>query len=288
MISSSQEITEIKRKLWNGSVNIKVIYQYGNDHNQRIDYLLNCYRNSYFPIYYQQLIKYINHYGQDLLQLPIWFEYEGVPIKWNLPIGVLYDYLHLPGIDRNNNLENDGVWELHLKTSKFPTEYIIPFIYTNPDLTINYERSLSEVIMNQLKESCFVINGNAKPIMNLSEDNSRSLLASILTHNFGQFTTMSKKIVSKTKFDRIPLKIYIAGSLSVIQAPIDAAVEGKSVSLRDVLDDQLPKLFGTSKIARPYIHGIDASAIMGLPLQDIWHLFKHLDNFLYVVVLVSK
>ncbi|EGW34838.1 uncharacterized protein SPAPADRAFT_132827 [Spathaspora passalidarum NRRL Y-27907] len=287
--ASSSATTEIKRKLWNGCINIKVVLPHDSED---IEYLINIPRNSYLPIHFQQLISYFQNYvSYEIYKQALWFEYEGVPIAWNLPVGVLYDYLYLPSViqERGGGGLDQNCWTIQLNLrGKYPAEYIIPFVYTNPDNTINYEQSLNEIIVNQLKQSCFVINGSAKPIMNLSESNSKLLWNSIVTRNLGQFTSLNKKIIPK-QFQRIPVKIYIPGSTTVIQAPIHAYEDDKPVTLSRVLQRELPNLFTNDvKLARTYIHGIDISSIMDMPLHDIWTIFRHLDNFLYIIIIAMS
>lgn len=90
-------LAEIKKKLWNGSINVKILL---NIEDQIIEYLLTIPRNSYFPTVFPQLIRYFQNFITtiELSKVPIWLEFEEVPLKWNLPVGVLYDYLYLPAL----------------------------------------------------------------------------------------------------------------------------------------------------------------------------------------------
>mmetsp|Transcript_269 Transcript_269/g.335 ORF Transcript_269/g.335 Transcript_269/m.335 type:complete len:292 (-) Transcript_269:1018-1893(-) len=286
-MQSSNELIEIKDKLWNGSINIKILMEDDNNKDPK-EFLITAYRNSYFPIYFPSVIAYFEHYNERIKCMPVWLEYETVPVKWNLPIGALYDLLHLPSIIQDRE---DSSWTLKLRFSDdYPMDQVIPFIYTNEDNSINYNRLLKEVIVNQLKQSCFVINGNSKPIMNLSEKDSDELWNAIRTHNLKLFDKMNKKIIPiRKRFQKLPVKIYIPGSATIIHAPIYPYSEtGEAILLKNILDEYLPDLMNNNdKLGSIYIHGINVESIINKEIINVWDLFKHLDNFLYIIVLFS-
>lgn len=266
-------LAEIKKKLWNGSINVKILLKF---EDQTIEYLLIIPRNSYFPMVFPQIIRYFENFitSIELNKIPVWLEFEKVPLKWNLPVGVLYDYLYLPALLNGHDL---GCWTISMKYEPvYPMEHIIPFDEKLPDGQIDYMKTMNRVLMNQLKQSCFVLNGTAKPIMQLSEDNSNKLWKSLISRNLGDFNVLNKKII-KT-IDKIPVKIYIPGSSTVVQAPIS-----KNQTLQEILSLHTPTL---SSITRPYIQGIDVTSLMNQLIREIWQLFKHLDNFLYITLII--
>ncbi|ABN65685.2 predicted protein [Scheffersomyces stipitis CBS 6054] len=278
---ADSDIIEIKAKLWNGHINLRVVLAYKD---QKVEYLCTIYRNSYITLKLPAIVEYFSAFVQGLSSKQLWFEYEGVPIKWNLPVGLLYDYLHLPSL--LGNFESSSSWTVYLRYDDYPSDYIIPFIYKKDDGTVDFDRSLKEVIVNQLKQSCFVLNGNSKPIMSLSEANSIQLWVSIVDHNLSAYTSINKKIVPKDKAQKIPVRIFIPGTTTIVQAPIYPYGEEEPTSMRDVLSLHLPHLFAEREaIALPYIHGIDTQSLLDEPLLKTWEIFKHLDNFLYVVVI---
>lgn len=151
---------------------------------------------------------------------------------------------------------------------------------------VDYESMLSQVIVNQLKQSTFVMNGNAKAMMTLSENDSKTLWKAIARHDYSAFHGIARKLHPRgQQVQRVPVKVYIAGSPIMIQAPIAPANEGNPTTLDDLLRRWAPSIFDANEAkAKPIIHGIDALVLAEELLLKVWSTFRHLDNFLYIVV----
>lgn len=256
------DLIDLKDKVWNGSINIKITFDIGEEELK--EYLLTTPRVSYLPIYYKELVDYFRTFGE--ITDPIWLEYNGKPVKWNLPIGVIYDLYHIPGT-RECPFDN-SVLVLNLKYgTPYPTQ-IIPCIYKGK---VDYDKSLMENFFNQLKQSNFVLNGNSKLVMNLSTDNSSKLWNSIRNHDLNDYSTVTKRLVPKT-INRIPIKVYILNS-SMIQLPL---------MNNESLNDLLAKY---NNEFDAYVHGINITTLQDVDLAQLWTVFKHLDNFLYIVLI---
>lgn len=278
----------VKDKVWNGAVNVRI--EFSDAH-----YLLLVYRLLYFPLYYPHVVQFFSDItGSDLSATPVWLEYEDVPLKWNLPVGVLYDLLYLLG---KKNPRDPWVLQLkhHSPTSPYPSDKIIPF--ENENGKSLYERTTCQVVMNHLKQSCYVINGNSRAMVNLSESNSRALWDSIRTHDYSIFHTIiaqmnPKAAASKSSdptaaYNKVPIKVYLAGSSTLIQVPVTVCENDKPRTLESVLRTCLPSVFVGSTVGRAFIHGIDVDLLFSHPILEIWQTFRHMDNFLYITVLVS-
>lgn len=235
--------------------------------------VLNVHRNLYWPLQYGLIADYFARYAPENATKPLWLAYKGTPIKWNLPVGVLYDLLFH---------DSSTIWPLSVHFDDYPLETVIPFIYTER-AHVDYHRLLKEVVVNQLKQSCFVLHGNSKPMMSLSKDESNDFWDAIVHHNLSMYTEINGKITPKTP-QRVPVKIYYKDS--VIQAPIFPLVKETEnpTLLRETLLLLIPDF---EKNALAHVHGIDIDSLLRqseLLLVEIWRIFKHLDNFLYIVV----
>ncbi|KAI5949672.1 ATG5 [Candida margitis] len=227
---SKYEITEIKKRLWNGSINIRI---YLDINGQRVEYLVQAFRNSYLPMLYPPLISYLQNFCNERIQGPIWLEFENVPLRWNIPIGVLFDYLYLPA----HASDRDHCWKLNLRINEnYPVEYVMPFTHHDKE-SINYTKCLNEVLKNQLKQSIFVVNGSAKAIMQMSEQDSESYLFSIVSRNLNPYNNYNNKLIKSVK--GIPIKILLPGSDSMSQVPARP-----TQTLTELMQETMHDLFG--------------------------------------------
>lgn len=269
-MAHNANLPAIKERLWNGAVEARLLFHTEGSSSPR-ELVLSLHRNLYWPLQYGVIAAYFSRHVPENAAKPLWLAYKGTPIKWNLPVGVLYD-LTFHG--------TDTIWPLTVHFDDYPAESIIPFIYSANGL-IDYHRSLKEVVVNQLKQSCFVLHGNSKPIMNLGKDESNDFWDAIVQHNLSTFTAINAKITPKTPH-RIPVKIYYKDS--VIQAPILPQEAGSPTLLKDTLARLIP---GFDERALAHVHGIDVDSLLTQReslLAEIWSIFRHLDNFLYVIV----
>lgn len=80
----------------------------------------------------------------------IWFDYEGLPLKWHIPTGVLYDLLVA---------EFERPWNLTVHFRAYPTEA----------LTLCEVEAVKWNFVNALKEASYIMYGSTKSIMNMSQ-----------------------------------------------------------------------------------------------------------------------
>lgn len=303
-------LAQIKHRVWEGTINVRVVLEYtpnvssesssgspspsGADTESLLsvkEFLISVYRNSYVPTFLPLLVEYFSVYVEGLATIPVWLEYDETPLKWNLPVGVLYDTLTLP---ETNRREDSNIWTLHLRfKDQYPKTTIIPFIYTvtdddNDSSVIDYAKSLHELMVNQLKQSCFVMNGTAKPMLNLSKEDSTKLWESIENHNLAHYNQVNKRIcpLDTSLLLRVPVKVYIPGLGQTIQHPVSPFnVNGTPSTLRNVIEANIPQLNQVpDKKLTALIHGIIVDDMLDTPVIQFWDLFKYMDNFLHIVV----
>uniref|UniRef100_K7KAG7 Uncharacterized protein n=1 Tax=Glycine max TaxID=3847 RepID=K7KAG7_SOYBN len=87
----------------------------------------------------------------------IWFEYKGLPLKWYIPTGVLFDLLCV---------EPERPWNLTVHFRGYPSIVLLP---------CEGEDSVKWSFINSLKEAAYVINGNSKNVMNMSQTDQVTL-----------------------------------------------------------------------------------------------------------------
>lgn len=251
--SLSGDLVRVRGLVWGGTVNITFEHPSGV-------YLSRCSRMGYLAFEFAGIIRFLRHHEVPCDRL--WLEYDGVPLKWHVPVGALYDHLYLPGGgDRDE-------WRVQIHTDEYP-EGVIQY----------KEEIVQQVVLNQLKQLCFVVNGTAKNIMALSEELSRQWWAAIVHRNYPTYTSISRRVF--TKCLRVPIKLVVPGLSNAIQAPAAPRPGEKETTLGDVLEKYVPGLEGD-----PILHGITVSR--AIPVLTAWQVFRHLDGMLYLSVAVAK
>ncbi|CAL5189929.1 unnamed protein product [Lathyrus oleraceus] len=110
----------------------------------------------------------------------IWFEYNGLPLKWYIPTGVLFDLLCM---------EPERPWNLTVHFRGYPSNLLLP---------CEGEDSVKWSFINSLKEAAYVINGNCKNVMNMSQPDQVELWGSVLNGNLESFRRVSSKLKLET------------------------------------------------------------------------------------------
>lgn len=270
----------VKDRLWKGAIHTRIKFK-------DAEFLLRVHRNDYFPLHFVELVDFFSALTSTTLSgHPVWLEYEGTPLKWNLPVGVLHDLLYLP--TRDDTCAN--AWLLTLKSAQdepYPSDDIIPFDSDNS--SIDYSGTANRVVINQIKQSCYVMNGNSRAVMSLSEENTRALWRAITQHDYTVVNHINKVLFGAKQPQRVPVKIYLSGSSVLFQAPIQPQDEnGNLTTLGTVLKTHMPDYFSGTRTVAAYVQGIDVDVLFDVPVIDIWTVFRHLDNFLYVIVIASS
>eukprot|EP00899_Mesostigma_viride_P014973 jgi/Mesvir1/23477/Mv22326-RA.1 len=212
--------TALQRELWAGAVPIKVSL-----HVTEITSLpppsplyLIAPRLSYLP----SLVSRIREHFDGALPLAgsdaPWFEFQSVPLKWHIPVGVLFDIF-----------SNDArlPWELtiHFRCA-YPSDQLpaCDVSSNNGDVRWNY--------MNQLKEATYLACGSAKPVMSLSKKEQEDLWESVLRTQLDEYLTASSKLRRATGTSSRPTSASAPSSAA--SPSLDApSLDHLSVSGRD-------------------------------------------------------
>jgi len=106
----------------------------------------------------------------------VWFEYKGLPLKWYVPIGVLFDLLCA---------DPERPWNLIVHFRGYPSEILSP---------CEGEDSVKWSYMNALKEATFIITGNSKSVMNMSQADQVALWESVMKGNLDGYKNISTRL----------------------------------------------------------------------------------------------
>ncbi|XXG60155.1 hypothetical protein AAC387_Pa04g2124 [Persea americana] len=194
----------------------------------------------------------------------IWFEFNGLPLKWNTPTGVLFDLLCA---------EPERPWNLTVHFRGYPGDILCP---------CDGEDSVKWNFINSLKEAAYIINGNCKNIMNMSQSDQLELWHCVVKGNMEGYLRISSKcklgtvgeertaksgsgeadISGSSRTGRIPVRLYVRNigediddledvttidswdKVSYINHPVEIhREEGKYFTLRDAVKSLLPDFF---------------------------------------------
>lgn len=184
----------LQQHIWGGQLplSISLAPSECRTFDQTEPYLIFCPRLAYLPFLLPRLLAF---FAPVLIQQPEgphtgWFSFEGVPLKWHYPVGLLYDLYagaepaeaagdndgggkgRDEGIgSRGNDDETEAVgplpWRLELHFSDWPSETLIRLDADG--------RVVHDAFVNSVKEADFLRNGTARAIMSLSRDDSFGL-----------------------------------------------------------------------------------------------------------------
>jgi len=115
-----------------------------------------------------------------------WFSFEGVPLKWHYPIGLLYDLFSSAspsqaprqrGRDESHADESQPLpWRLTLHFTEWPADQLVRLDAEG--------KVLHDAFINSVKEADFLRNGTAKGIMSLSKNDSKQLWKAVQDRMF--------------------------------------------------------------------------------------------------------
>uniref|UniRef100_A0A3Q2YZ05 Autophagy protein 5 n=1 Tax=Hippocampus comes TaxID=109280 RepID=A0A3Q2YZ05_HIPCM len=179
----------------------------------------------------------------------MWFEYEGTPLKWHYPIGVLFD-LHAS----NSILP----WSITVHFKNFPGQDLLHCMSSSV-VEAHFMSSIKEA--DALKHKSQVVN-------DMQKKDHKQLWMGLQNDKFEQFWAMNRKLMEypteEAGFRYIPFRIY--------------QVNGTHTSTPLILESSQ----GTEKRYQVVIHGIEP--LMETPLQWLSEHLSHPDNFLHICV----
>ena len=269
-------------------------------------------RISYIPLLLARLHSFFSPLlivdPEELTPDAGYFTYDGVPLKWHLPLGLLYD-LHVLSVGDS--------------TADQPIADSIPFrltLHYTPDSASAHVNLINpdpvrmhDFFINAVKEADFLRSGTAKPIMSLSAADSKALWASTQDNDLTVFAKIHQSLLpSAGQLRNVPLRIYLpmppeesesAAQMRVLQAQVSptlplqpgataaqarAASTGHPQTLGTALHNLIPDLFPSRRtpiLARPILHG--APIALTANLEDLTKWACYADGWIHVVVAIN-
>ena len=120
-----------------------------------------------------------------------WFEYKGVPLKWHIPTGVLYDLLS----------SGECPWELTIHFRLYPENVVLPF---------SGDETLQSSYFNSIKEAAFVLGGSSSAVMSMSQKGQDAMWVNVKECDHRSFWENVEKLeITQASKNRLPLRLYL-------------------------------------------------------------------------------
>ena len=122
-------------------------------------------RQSLLPLAADVVRRHFEPFAPPMGSSNLWFEASGQPLRWQLPIGVLFDLL----CGEEAAVRHELPWRITVHFASFPANQVLR-------ATV---REAESVLMNALKEACFLRCGSAMPAMQLDAASQTALLTAL-------------------------------------------------------------------------------------------------------------
>ncbi|KAL2036067.1 hypothetical protein VTO58DRAFT_101985 [Aureobasidium pullulans] len=299
-------IAKIQKKVWDGSLPLEIRLANADcrTYDETDPYLINLPRLSYLPFLLPRLHAF---FAPSLINPStppheLWLSFQGVPLKYHHPVGLLYDlFSGAPPANPDDDevdAEETLPWKLELRVQEFPPEL----------MGLDAEgKVVRDCFVNGVKEADVIRNGKGNVYMGLSKNDSDVLWEAVKTHNLQRFNTINNKLLNPpgTPLRNIPMKIYLptAPSISNSEEGGDATIQASIRTVQSLvapfsgtrqlntlgmeLNQILPTVFPSRRnpvLATPVLHG--AVVPMGAPVEELMRAAAFADGFLHIVVVM--
>ena len=218
----------------------------------------------------------------------MWLEYGETPLRWQLPVGVVFDLL--AGAEAEASLP----WELTVRFQRFPAEEVASGAAADAEATL----------LNALKEATCVQCGSALPVMTLPPELTQKLVAAVVAGRHDDFEPVRAEVRRRAlgqlrggsssggdealAMKAVPARVHTSQRDWRQLAMPPTLDDGSPRRLRHLLASLLPQHFGEAEgepAAPPPTVLVQGVAVpLDSPLAWLADACAHADGFLYVVV----
>ncbi|XP_035687247.1 autophagy protein 5-like isoform X2 [Branchiostoma floridae] len=267
---------EVLRELWDGRLPIK--FNLAADEVASMEHPEPCYllvpRQSYFPLVADKVQRYFLKYTANSQGEEMWLEYEGQPLKWHYPIGVLFD-LHASSTMLP--------WSLVVHFQKFPEDELL-HCPGKDAVESHFMSSVKEA--DTLKHRGQVING-------MQKKDHKQLWMGLQNDKFDQFWAINRRLMEHGEencFKHLPFRLYQADKPCIQRLFRPITEEGEQRLLGDLVREVAPQVFNTEEDTsgswKVVIQGVEPP--METPVQWLSEHFSYPDNFLHICLVNSR
>ncbi|OJJ89386.1 autophagy protein 5 [Aspergillus glaucus CBS 516.65] len=297
-MSQAPSLTSIQNSVWDGKLPLEIVLapSESRSYDQTDPYLIACSRLTYLPSLLPRLRTFFapslidpNSHVHDG-----WFSFEGVPLKWHYPIGLLYDLYAEADPASSKGSKSDEAdettsgplsWRLMVHFSDWPHEELVQL---DAEGVV-----MNDAFINSVKEADFLRNGTAKGIMTLSKEDSSGLWEAVQDVDLPSFQRISNVLLPSQPFRNVPIRFFLplppdsgAPSLKLVQSPLPPSIStSQPQTIGTALHTLLPHLFPSRRtpvLAKPVLHG--AVVPMSAPIEEVVRSSAYGDGWAYIVI----
>ncbi|KAF9987402.1 autophagy protein 5 [Mortierella antarctica] len=235
----------------------------------------------------------------------VWYEFEGTPLKWHYPIGLLYD---IHGLQASAGGGMNGSllpWKVTVHFQNFPgdkliksqavdscQDYFMSMIKEARTKSAEVSDSISVPPSGDHTYADYLRNGSTKKVMNMSKSDQTQLWDGLWSNDYDRFWGMNHKLMLNdgVMARSLPIRIYLPENCPVIQDPVSPVDENdRPKTLRQVLHSSLPDLFPLVETGTPVASAMVHGVIPSLDTSAIWasQNMSYPDNFLHLVIIIN-
>ncbi|XP_046353948.2 autophagy protein 5-like isoform X2 [Haliotis rufescens] len=267
------EDREILREVWEGR--IPVCFALASEEIETVEqpdpYYLLVPRQSYFPLVTDKVQKHFLKSVEVEKQGEMWLEFEGQPLRWHYPIGVLFD------------LYGSGTslpWSVTVHFQHFPEDEL---------LHCPNKEAVESHFMSVVKEAD-ALKHRSQVVNSMQKKDHKQLWTGLQNDKFEQFWSVNKKLMETTvedSFKYIPYRIYLPDQPLIQRLFRPVNEMGETETLGTLLDMSLPD---DTKEDLENVHVLIQGIEPSLETPILW-LSEHCsypDNFLHICVVLKR
>ncbi|XP_075227951.1 autophagy protein 5 [Lycorma delicatula] len=263
---------EILREIWEGKLPVCFIL----NSEEVIDlpspepYYLMVPRLNYFPLVTEKVRKHFLRYvHQDKHEAEMWLEFNGLPIKWHYPIGVIFDI---------NKADIELPWNITVHFDKFPEHEI---------LHCSNREVVESHFMSCIKEAG-VLKHRSQIVSSMQKKDHNQLWLGLQNNKFDQFWAVNRKLMEvgqggEDTFKYIPFRCHHGDKPMIQRLVRPVTEEGHRKTLLHLLQEVYPNEYQNLKVI---MHGVEPPR--ETPLQWMSEHLSYPDNFLHLSITMQQ
>lgn len=265
-----------RRQIWDGKVGLvfKLASNEITSMEPPLPFMMMVSRMSYLPLVSEVREHFFEHVCAR--EDEMWFDYRNTPLRWDIPVGVLYDLV---------NTNRPAPLRVTVHFLGFPSKQLLrcPNTFT-----------VRSHFTNSLKQACFLQYATASVANNLDQTDHEDLWNAIEKNDQrGHEDVINRLQENAGERNYWPVRLYLnhfedefEHDLRCISRPLSTG--NKAMTLQDALHELVPGVVSDlqnkelRKDVKVIIHGIEPP--MDTPLQWLWETCSHPDCFLYIAI----